>query len=162
MVEGAGSVIFGVARVTPRRNTNSSSASGCVRLSLRCRIGRGEIDLVALVVAKLEQRAAHLEALDALDEPAPVGAAAEFAVGHDLEADLLLHAHRRRGCIRPGCARIARRRSRRCRAGGTPAAAPAGAAGCRHGRRETAGGRRGNAHDQASGRSCFYSSIDKI
>ena len=44
-----------------------------------------------MVVAELEQRGAHLEALRALDEAAPIGAAAEFAVGHDLEPDLLLH-----------------------------------------------------------------------
>ena len=31
MVDGAGSVIFGVTVAASRRNTNSSSASGCVR-----------------------------------------------------------------------------------------------------------------------------------
>jgi hypothetical protein len=31
MVEGDGSVIFGVALAASRRNSNSSSASGCVR-----------------------------------------------------------------------------------------------------------------------------------
>ena len=46
---------------------------------------------MAVVVAKLEQRIADLQALRALDEAAPIGAAAEFAVGHDLEPDLLLH-----------------------------------------------------------------------
>ena len=92
MVDGAGSVILAVTVVASRRKTNSSSASGCVRRSGRGRVGRGEIDLVAVVVAKLEQRGAHLEALGALHEPAPIGAAAELAVGHDLEPDLLLHA----------------------------------------------------------------------
>ena len=59
----------------------------------RGRIGRGEIDLVAAVVAKLEQRRAHLEALRAFHEAAPIGAAAELAVGHDRKPDLLLHVN---------------------------------------------------------------------
>jgi hypothetical protein len=48
---------------------------------------------VAVVVAKLEQRRAHLQTLGALDEPPPIGAAAELAVGDDPEPDLLLHAN---------------------------------------------------------------------
>src|SRR5262249_57735070 len=60
----------------------------------RGRIGRGEIELVAAVVAELEQRGADLEPLGALDQPAPIGAAAELAVGDDRKPDLLLHAHR--------------------------------------------------------------------
>ena len=46
-----------------------------------------------MVVAKLQQRGTHLEALGALHEPPPIGAAAEFAVGDDLEPGPLLHAH---------------------------------------------------------------------
>ena len=57
----------------------------------RGRVGRGEIDLVAMVVAKLQQRGTDLEALGALHEPPPIGAAAEFAIAHHLEPDLLLH-----------------------------------------------------------------------
>ncbi len=48
---------------------------------------------MALVVAKLEDRGLDHEAVDALDEAPPIGAAAEFAVGDDLEPDLLLHLH---------------------------------------------------------------------
>jgi hypothetical protein len=58
----------------------------------RRRIGRGEVDLVAVVVAKLEQRRTHLQTLGALDESTPIGAAAKLAVGDDLEPDVLLHA----------------------------------------------------------------------
>ena len=56
-------------------------------------VGGGEIDLVAVVVAELEHRRLDLEAVAALHEAAPVGAAAELAVGHDLEAGLLLQPH---------------------------------------------------------------------
>ena len=54
-------------------------------------VGRCEFDLVAGVVAEFERGGLDGEAVGALDEASPVGAAAEFAVGHDLEADLLLH-----------------------------------------------------------------------
>ena len=84
---------LGVAFVTPRRNSNSSSASGLLRCSLRIGIRRGEFDLVAVVVAKLEQRGLDHEAVDALDEAAPIGAAAEFAIGDDLQPGILLHLY---------------------------------------------------------------------
>ena len=93
MVEGAGSVIFGVALVMPRRNSNSSSASGLLRRNLRVRIGRGELDLMAVIVAKLEDRGLDRKAIDPLDEASPIGTAPEFAVGNDLQPDLLLHLH---------------------------------------------------------------------
>ena len=64
-----------------------------MRLQLALRIRRGEIDLVAVIVAKLEHRGLDRKAVDPLDEAAPIGAAAEFAVGHDLQPDLLLHLH---------------------------------------------------------------------
>jgi len=48
---------------------------------------------MAVVVAKLEHGGLDLEAVAALHEPAPVGAAAELAVGHDLQAGLLLQPH---------------------------------------------------------------------
>ena len=48
---------------------------------------------MALVVAELEHRRLDREAVDPLDEASPIGAATEFAVGHDLEADILLHLH---------------------------------------------------------------------
>jgi hypothetical protein len=60
----------------------------------RRRVGRGEIDFMAMVVAKLEQRVAHLEALGALHEPPPIGTAAKLPVGDDLEPGFLLHADR--------------------------------------------------------------------
>ena len=60
----------------------------------RGRVGRGEIDFMAMVVAKLQQRGTDLEALGALHEPPPIGAAAKFAVGDDLEPGPLLHADR--------------------------------------------------------------------
>ena len=62
-------------------------------LDLRLGVGRGELDLPSLVVAEPELRAADLEAVGALDEAAPVGAAPELAVGHDAEAGLLLQPH---------------------------------------------------------------------
>ena len=60
---------------------------------LRRRVRRRELHLVAVVVAELEQRRPDDEARGTLHEPAPIGAAAKFAVGHDLQADLFLHAH---------------------------------------------------------------------
>ena len=56
MVDGDGSVIFGVTFVTSRRNRNSSSANGLIAPELFHRVGRGEFDLVALVVPELEER----------------------------------------------------------------------------------------------------------
>ena len=56
-------------------------------------VGGGEVDLVAVVVAELEHRRLDDEALAAFDEPAPVGAAAELAVGDDLQAGVLLQLH---------------------------------------------------------------------
>ena len=53
-------------------------------------IGRREVDLVAVIVAELEHRRLDGEALAAGDEPTPVGAATELAVGHDLEPGILL------------------------------------------------------------------------
>ena len=61
-------------------------------LQLAFRVGRRECHLVAVIVAEVEHRGLDREAVDALDEPAPIRAAAEFAVGHDLQADVLLHA----------------------------------------------------------------------
>ncbi len=58
------------------------------------RIRRREIERVATVIAKLQQRAAHLQALRALDKTAPVGAAAKFAIAHHRKSDLFLLANR--------------------------------------------------------------------
>jgi hypothetical protein len=60
---------------------------------LAARIGRGERRLVAGVVAELERGRLDLEAFQALDKARPIGAAAEFTVGYDLEAGLLLQRH---------------------------------------------------------------------
>src|SRR5262249_49186861 len=56
------------------------------------RIGRREVDLVPLVVAEPEDGRPDLET-GALHEAAPVRAAAELAIGHHFEADVLLQAH---------------------------------------------------------------------
>ena len=48
---------------------------------------------MAVIVAELEDGGLDLEAVAALHEPAPVGAAAELPVGHDLETGLLLQPH---------------------------------------------------------------------
>ena len=58
------------------------------------RIRRREIERVATVIAKLQQRAAHLQALRALDKTAPVGAAAKLAIAHHRKSDLFLLANR--------------------------------------------------------------------
>src|SRR3954451_25033216 len=58
------------------------------------RVGRGEIDFMAMVVAKLEQRGADLQALGALHEAPPIGTAAKLPIGDDLKTGLLLHANR--------------------------------------------------------------------
>ena len=91
MVDGAGRVILPVSFVTPRRNTILVERQRLQPLDLFRGVGRGELDLVAGVVAELERGRLDGEAVGALDEAAPVGAAAEFAVGHHLEPDLLLH-----------------------------------------------------------------------
>ena len=59
-------------------------------LDLGFGIRSGEFDFMALVVTELERGRFDLEARRALDETPPVGAAAEFAVGDDLQADFLL------------------------------------------------------------------------
>jgi hypothetical protein len=59
----------------------------------RRRVGRGEMKLVAVVIAEFEQRRADLQALGSLHEPAPIGPAAKLPVGRDFESDLFLHAH---------------------------------------------------------------------
>ena len=61
-------------------------------LQLAFRVGRRECHLVAVVVAEVEHRGLDRKAVDPLDEPAPIRAAAELAVGHDLQAHVLLHA----------------------------------------------------------------------
>ena len=96
-----------------------------MRAILRRRIGRGELDLVALIVAEPEHRRLDDEAVAALDEPAPVGAAAEFAVGHHLETGVLLQPHHVADALRPGCGESASSISPR-HGLGTPGAAPAG------------------------------------
>ena len=87
-----GIVIFASRARDCVQERNSSSASGCVRLSLSMRVGRGELDLVPLVVPKLEIRCLDREPLHPFDETAPVGAATELAVGHDLQTELFLPA----------------------------------------------------------------------
>ena len=72
----------------------------CQRLRARelgRRVGGREVDLVAVIVAELEDRRLDGEALAARDEAAPVGAAAELAVGHDLQARPPPAARPRRG-----------------------------------------------------------------
>jgi hypothetical protein len=88
-VDGAGSVIFGVTAVCERMCAPNH----------RRRIGRGEIDLVALVIAKFEQRGPNLQTLGALHETPPIGAAPEFPVGRHFKPDLFLHAHRRADAV---------------------------------------------------------------
>src|SRR5262249_2760297 len=53
-------------------------------------IGGGERDLVSMVVAEFERGGLDDKSLHPLDEAAPIGAAAEFPVGHHLQADVLL------------------------------------------------------------------------
>ena len=53
-------------------------------------IGRSEIDFVTLIVAKFESCRLDLETLGPFYEATPIGAAAEFAIGNYLQADLLL------------------------------------------------------------------------
>src|SRR5262249_61420419 len=57
-------------------------------------VGRGEVDLAAVVVAEFEQRRADLQALGAFHEPAPIRAAAKLAVGRDFQPNLFLHTDR--------------------------------------------------------------------
>ena len=56
-------------------------------------VGRGELHLVAVVVAELEDGGLDGEAVGARDEARPIGAAAELAVGDDRKAALLLQSH---------------------------------------------------------------------
>ena len=57
------------------------------------RVGRSEIDLLALLVAKFEQRRANLQAFGSFYESAPIGPTAKFAVRRHLKSDLFLQAH---------------------------------------------------------------------
>src|SRR5690606_10847878 len=67
-------------------------------------VRREEGLLGARLVMEAETRLPHREARHRPDEMTPVGAAAELAVGHRLEAQLLLQAHRptHRLVLRPG------------------------------------------------------------
>ena len=47
---------------------------------------------MSAVVTKLERSSPDLEPIRTLDETSPVRAAAEFAVGHNLKANLLLQS----------------------------------------------------------------------
>src|SRR5215472_7136970 len=58
------------------------------------RIGRREIDLVALIIAKFEQRGPNLQTFGAFHKAAPIRAAAKFPIGRDFEPKLFLHAYR--------------------------------------------------------------------
>src|SRR5262249_48347050 len=53
-------------------------------------VRRGKLDLVSTIVPKLERRRSDFESLRPLDETSPIGSTAEFAVGHNFKADLLL------------------------------------------------------------------------
>ena len=57
------------------------------------RIRRGERHLVTGIITEFERGRLDLEAFRALDEATPIGAAAEFAVGHHLQSGLLLQRH---------------------------------------------------------------------
>ena len=53
---------------------------------LPSRVGAGEFDLVAVIIAKLEYSRLGDEAVDALDEASPIRPAAKLAVGDDAKA----------------------------------------------------------------------------
>src|SRR5262249_53788743 len=53
----------------------------------------GELDLMPAVVPKPERSGSDLKPFRALDETSPIGTAAEFPVGHNFKADLLLKAN---------------------------------------------------------------------
>ena len=57
---------------------------------LCCRVRRGEVNLVTLIVAKPELSFSNLKAVDAFYETAPIGAAPEFTVSDDLQSRVLL------------------------------------------------------------------------
>ena len=93
MVDGAGSVILAGELRDAAQEFEFVERQRLLPLELCRRVGRGEFDLMARIVAKLEQRWLDREAVDPLDEAAPIGATAEFAVGDDLQPDLLLQLH---------------------------------------------------------------------
>jgi hypothetical protein len=57
------------------------------------RVRSGECDLVAGIVAEFKRGGPDLEAFHALDETSPIGPAAEFAISHHPQPDLLLQGH---------------------------------------------------------------------
>src|SRR5215467_2320646 len=59
-------------------------------LQLGMGIRRCELDLVPVVVAKLEIRGFNRETFYAFNKTAPIGSAPEFAIGHHLQTDLFL------------------------------------------------------------------------
>ena len=133
-------MILPVTLVTPRKNKYSSSASGCLRLIFDLRERRGKFDLVALIVPELERCGFDLEALDTLDKPAPIRAAAEFAVRHNLQAHLLLQGDDIADALVLQFAEFGLVDLRQRHAGETPDAMPAAAAGFRRDRHEMVGG----------------------
>jgi len=56
-------------------------------------VRRHDLRGLAGMITELVGRGTDGETLDRLDEAAPIGAAAKLAVGHDLEAELLLERH---------------------------------------------------------------------
>ena len=93
MVEGAGKVIFAVARVAACEELDLIERDGTRASHLRRRVRRRELHLISVVVAEFEQRGPDDETRGTLHEPPPIGAATKFAVGHHFQADLFLHAH---------------------------------------------------------------------
>ena len=135
-------MIFGVTFATGLRKSNSSTASGLRPPDFSRDVRSDELVLVALVVLERQHGSAKPEALDPLDEPRPVGGAAELAVGDDLKADVLLHPNGIADALILHAGEVRRRRFRARDGGGTPDGARRAATGCRRDRRETAGGGR--------------------
>ena len=73
------------AEFVERQRLRPAKFGGC--------IGRGEFHFMAVIVAKLEDSGFDDESVDALDEAPPIRAAAEFAVGDDLEPGVFLQLH---------------------------------------------------------------------
>ena len=71
-MDGAGSVIFGVALGGGAQERELVARERLRALQLALRVGRGERDLVAVIVAEIEHRGLDREAVDALDEARPV------------------------------------------------------------------------------------------
>ena len=94
MCDGVGMVTLARRFATDARNLKSPVTIGSRRRTRLVATGAGDGVAKPLIVAERQARGAEIETLDRREETARPAAAAKLAVGHDRQADRLLHRDR--------------------------------------------------------------------